>query len=162
MSILERLLDWIGLHPKAGPRYYKISESLQVTLKTLAEHEGRSERELLPDLLAAGLNQYRSVDELWPKWGALSSREKDVTALTCLGLTNRQIAAHLFLSPETIKTHVRNIFIKFDIHSKKELRHILAGWDFSSWDVAHPMDYPCFHPFIPHVRGCCLNLSRLT
>jgi DNA-binding CsgD family transcriptional regulator len=84
-------------------------------------------------MLAAGLTQYRSVDELWPKWETLSPRERDVTALTCLGLTNRQIAARLLLSPETIKTHIRNILFKFSINSKAELRHILAGWDFSAW-----------------------------
>ena len=133
MSILQCFLNRKGLRPNPGPRYYEISESLQVTLKTLAKHEGRSEHDLLPDLLAAGLNQYRSIDELWPKWESLSLREQEVTALTCLGLTNRQIAARLLLSPDTIKTHVRNVLFKFGLNSKKELRHILAGWDFSGW-----------------------------
>lgn len=133
MSILKRLLTWIGLRPKPGPHYYEISESLQVTLKTLAEHEGRSEQELIPDLLAAGLDQYRSTDKLWPKWESLTPREQDIAALTCLGFTNRQISARLSLSPETVKTHVRNVLFKFDVNSKAELRHILAGWDFSGW-----------------------------
>lgn len=133
MSILKFLLNLIGRPSKSGHRYYEISESLQVTLTTLARHEGRPENELLPDLLAAGLDQYRSINELWPKWESLSPREQDVAALTCLGLTNRQIAARLSLSPETIKTHIRNVLFKFDLDSKDELRHILAGWDFSGW-----------------------------
>ena len=133
MSILKFLLNLIGRHPKSGPHYYEISESLQVTLSTLARHEGRSEHELFPDLLAAGLDQYRSIDELWPKWESLSPREQDIAALTCLGLTNRQIAGRLSLSPETIKTHIRNVLFKFNLNSKDELRHILAGWDFSGW-----------------------------
>ena len=53
-----------------------------------------------------------------------------VTALTCLGLTNPQIAVRLSLSPETVKTHVRNVLAKFEVNSKDELRHILANWDF--------------------------------
>ena len=133
MSILQRLLYWMGLRSNPGPRYYEISESFQVTLSTLAKHERRPEHELAQDLFAAGLTQYRSIDELLPKWESLSPREQDVTALTCLGLTNRQIAARLSLSPETIKTHVRNVLFKFDLNSKAELRHILAGWDFSGW-----------------------------
>ena len=112
---------------------YEISENLRVTLKTLAEHEGRSEHDLIPDLLAAGLNQYRSMEKPWSNWESLSPREQDVAALTCLGLTNRQIAARLSLSPETIKTHMRNLLFKFGLNSKEELRHILAGWDFSGW-----------------------------
>jgi len=133
MSIWQRLLYLIGLRPQPDSRTYEISESLQVSLSTIARHESRPEHEIIQDMLAAGLTQYRSVDELWPKWETLSSRERDVTALTCLGLTNRQIAARLSLSPETIKTHIRNILFKFGINSKAELRHILASWDFSAW-----------------------------
>lgn len=133
MSLLQRLLDWIGLRQKSGPRYFEVSESLHVSIKTLAEHEGRSEQELLPDLLAAGLTQYRSAEELWLQWETLSERERDVTALACLGLTNRQIAARLSLSPETVKTHIRNILLKFNSKSKEGLRRMLAGWDFSGW-----------------------------
>ncbi|MBL8063492.1 MAG: helix-turn-helix transcriptional regulator [Anaerolineales bacterium] len=133
MSLLRRLLDLMGLRSKPGPRYYEISESLDITLKTLADHEGRSKQELLPDLLAAGLTQYQSTEKLWKAWETLSPRERDVTAFACLGLTNRQIAARLSLSPETVKTHIRNVLTKFKIKSKDEMRHILKGWDFSSW-----------------------------
>jgi DNA-binding CsgD family transcriptional regulator len=57
-----------------------------------------------------------------------------VTALTCLGYTNRQIAARLVLSPETVKTHLRNVLRKFDLPTKAELRRALADWDFGDWD----------------------------
>jgi DNA-binding CsgD family transcriptional regulator len=133
MSIWKRFLYLIGKRPTPGTRTYEIDESLQVTLSTLAQHEGRPEHELIPDILAAGLSQYRSVDKFWPKWESLSPRERDIAALTCLGYTNRQISVRLSLSPETIKTHVRNVLIKFGVNSKAELRHILAGWDFSNW-----------------------------
>ena len=133
MSIWRRLLYLIGLRPTPGPRTYEFSESLYTTLSTLAQHEGRPEHELIPDILAAGLTQYRSSEELWPLWESLSPREQEVAALTCLGYTNRQMAARLSLSPETIKTHVRNVLFKFDVNSKAELRHILANWDFSGW-----------------------------
>ena len=133
MSIWRRWLYLIGFRTNPGPRYFEISESLQTTLSTLAAHEGRPEHDLIPDLLAAGLTQYKTVDSLWPKWESLSPREQEVTALTCLGLTNRQIASRLSLSPETIKTHVRNVLTKFDAGGKPELRQILAGWDFSGW-----------------------------
>ena len=133
MSILDFLRRLLGRRSKPETHYYELSESLQVTLSTLARHEGRPEHELLPDLVAAGLDRYRSVDELWPIWESLSPREQDVAALTCLGLTNRQIAARLSLSPETIKTYIRNVLHKFALNGKSELRHILAGWDFSGW-----------------------------
>ena len=133
MSILDFLLNLIGKRPDNSPRTYELSEDLKVMLTTLAEREGRPEHELAQDLFAAGLNQYHSFDELWYKWESLSPREQEVTALTCLGLTNQQIAAHLSLSRDTIKTHIRNVLFKFGLNSKAELRHILANWDFSGW-----------------------------
>jgi DNA-binding CsgD family transcriptional regulator len=133
MSILERLLYLIGLRPNPSPRTYEIVESLHTSLSTLAQHAGRPEHELLPDLLAAGLTQYYSTNEIWKKWESLSPRERDITALACLGFTNRQIAARLGISPETVKTHVRNVLVKFNLHSKTELRLALSTWDFSAW-----------------------------
>jgi DNA-binding CsgD family transcriptional regulator len=133
MSIFQRLLYRLGLRSKLDSRYYEISESLQVSLRTLANHEGRSEQELFPDLLAAGLDQYQSTNKFWLKWESLSQREQQVVAFTCLGLTNRQIAAKLSLSPDTVKTHIRNVLTKFGLNKKEELRHILADWDFSGW-----------------------------
>jgi DNA-binding CsgD family transcriptional regulator len=123
----------IGLRPNLGPRTFEISESLHTTLSTLAKHEGRPEHDLLPDLLAAGLTHYYSADELWNKWESLSPRERDVTALTCLGYTNRQIAFRFGISTETVKTHIHNVLVKFQMHSKSELRLVMSEWDFSAW-----------------------------
>jgi DNA-binding NarL/FixJ family response regulator len=64
----------------------------------------------------------------------LSPREQEVAALVCLGDTNRQIAARLRLSLETIKTHVRNILRKLNLASKDELRRAFSEWDFSLWN----------------------------
>ena len=117
-----------------GPRYYKFSESTQVTLKTLAEHEDKPPHKLAQDLIAAGLSQYYSVDELMKKWEALSARERDVAALICLGYTNEQIAERLVIALGTVKTHVSNILRKFRLSSRHELRNLLSEWDFSEWE----------------------------
>ena len=36
------------------------------------------------------------------------------------GLTNREIAQRLFISPKTVNTHVGHIFDKLDVHSRVE------------------------------------------
>jgi DNA-binding NarL/FixJ family response regulator len=54
--------------------------------------------------------------EFWP--GAhlgLTQRESEVLALLVAGLSNRAIAAKLFVSEETIKTHARGIYRKLDV-----------------------------------------------
>ncbi|HMZ08311.1 MAG TPA: hypothetical protein PKL78_00265 [Anaerolineales bacterium] len=77
MSIWRRLLSVIGLRPLSAPRNYQISESMHVTLTTLSQHDVRPEDELLQDLLAAGLTQCHSFDELWHKWETLSLGRED-------------------------------------------------------------------------------------
>lgn len=135
MSILQRLLNMIGLRPNFSSRTYEISESLQVTLTTLAKHEGRPEHELLPDLVAAGLTQYRTIDEHWPKWESLSPRERDVAALACLGYTNGQIAVRQGTSLQTIKTQMRSVLRKFGVENRYQLQMLLAHYDFSYWET---------------------------
>ena len=79
------------------------------------------------------LLQREQAEESLQQWRELSKRERQVAALTCQNYTNLEIAAVLQISPETVKTHVRNVLRKFGLRSKAELRHALAGWDFSAW-----------------------------
>lgn len=133
MSIMRRLLSLIGLRPISAPRKYEVSESMQVTLTTLAQHEGRPEDDLIHDLLAAGLTQYYSSEELLKKWRVLTTREQDVAALVCLGFTNREIAARLSIAPNTVKSRLQNVLRKFNIHKRTDLRAMLSIWDFRTW-----------------------------
>ena len=136
MSIWDCFLYLIGLRQTSGPRTYHVdvSDSFQVTLSTLASDEGRPEHELIPELLTAGLTQYVSNDRLFKKWESLSPREQEVAALACLGYTNREIAARLNISPETVKDRLETALQKFHITKRTELRVLLANWDFSVWD----------------------------
>jgi DNA-binding NarL/FixJ family response regulator len=51
---------------------------------------------------------------------ALSHREKETLALVVQGLTNRQIAARLFLAESTVKTHLTSVFAKLGVESRSE------------------------------------------
>jgi DNA-binding CsgD family transcriptional regulator/MFS family permease len=51
----------------------------------------------------------------------LTVREQDVLQLILSGKSNREIAGTLFISESTVKTHVRNIFSKYDVGSRAEL-----------------------------------------
>jgi len=50
----------------------------------------------------------------------LSSRELEIVRLLAGGLSNREIAQELFLSPETIKWHNKQIYDKLDVHSRSQ------------------------------------------
>ena len=50
----------------------------------------------------------------------LTDREREILQLLAEGLRNDDIAAKLFISPQTVQTHVRNILGKLRVHSKLE------------------------------------------
>ena len=132
MKLFDHLLNALR-HPPAAPRLFEFDEVLLEKLRQIAVREQRSEEEVAADLLETALT-LRGTDRVRLQvWESLSPREQQVTALACLGWTNRQIAARLYLSPETIKTHMRHAQRKFGVANKAELRTRLAGWDFGDW-----------------------------
>jgi DNA-binding NarL/FixJ family response regulator len=50
----------------------------------------------------------------------LSRRETDVLAHASLGCRNAEIADRMSLSPETVKSYMRNLMAKLDVHSRHE------------------------------------------
>lgn len=50
----------------------------------------------------------------------LSSRELEIVALLSERMRDKEIAGRLFISPETVKTHLRNIYGKLDAHGRRE------------------------------------------
>lgn len=132
MPFWQRLLRLLGLSRPARLNI-KVDRSLIQSLENLAQREQRAEKELAAELLSMALVQRKTAEINLARWEALSPREQQVAALVCLGFTNRQIADHLVVSHETVKTHVRNVLYKFDLRSKAELRQALADWDFSAW-----------------------------
>ena len=132
-SLWQRLFSDLGLQPQTGGRTFQLDEGLVESLQQLAERRQCSQDEIASDLLAYALAQWQADEDNLHRWNTLSPREKDIVALICLSNTNRQIAARLKISPDTVKTHVRNVLYKFGLRSKTELRQSLAGWDFSAW-----------------------------
>lgn len=66
----------------------------------------------------------------------LTEREREVLALLSEGATNREIAAELYLSIDTVKTHVRKVFTKLGVGNRTQAAIIARdyGLEFKKTD----------------------------
>ncbi len=59
--------------------------------------------------------------DIQERYGALSSREKEVMRLVCAGLMNKQVAAQIGISEITVKVHRHNVMKKLEAKSLPDL-----------------------------------------
>jgi two-component system, NarL family, response regulator DegU len=105
---------------RAGATGYLLKHTrppeLVATLRRIAEGEHLLE----PDLASRFLREFqaRGARGRDARLGLLSSREEEVLRLLATGETNRQIARRLFISEETVKSHVAAIFRKLEVSDR--------------------------------------------
>jgi RNA polymerase sigma factor (sigma-70 family) len=104
-------------------------DELAEHLHRLARSRGQPLESFAADLLRRGLEQETRRKRAEAALAGLTPRQREVARLAAGGRTNRQIAGELWLSPETVKTHLRRALEHFDLHSKAELRLLLIDLD---------------------------------
>ena len=93
----------------AGIRVVAGGEGLlapSVTRRLIENFRAREERATPP----------RDASEL----DELTDREREVLVLVARGMSNHDIAEHLYLSEGTVKTHVKRIFAKLNLHDRAQ------------------------------------------
>jgi DNA-binding NarL/FixJ family response regulator len=97
----------------SGARGYALKDGtpseLTTALTTVAEGGTYVDPRLHPALLSRRATQTQK---------SLSKREREIMDLLAQGLTGEQVAEKLYLSPETIKTHIRNAMSKLEANTR--------------------------------------------
>ena len=101
---------------KAGARGYLTKDSDASEIKRAIETVHRGEALLDPSVQRRLLDGLIAPAESHPD--GLTQREVDVLRLMASGLSNQQIAAKLFISEATVKTHINNIFSKAGLRDR--------------------------------------------
>ncbi len=132
MSIPKKFREILGIG-NAAATFVQLRPELIAAIEKIAARDGRTPSEVANDMIHFALYEDHVAQNSLQTWQLLTPREREITALIWLGLTNLQIAQRLLISPNTVKTHIKNILNKFDVHSKKSLSDLLAGLDLSDW-----------------------------
>jgi DNA-binding NarL/FixJ family response regulator len=105
----EHLLDGLD----SGARGYALKEGsideLVEAIAAVAAGGTYMDPRLAPELLSPKATQRQP---------SLSNREREIMSLLAEGLTGEQVADRLFLSAETVKTHVRNAMAKLEARNR--------------------------------------------
>ncbi len=97
------------------------AEDLVAGVRVVAEGEAL----LAPTVTQRLIETFRQRPDSAPARDAgelddLTEREREVLVLVARGMTNGDIASHLFLSEGTVKTHVKRIFAKLGLHDRTQ------------------------------------------
>ena len=63
--------------------------------------------------------------------GKLTDRESEIAALLIKGRTYKMIASELYVSENTVKSHIKNIYSKLNIQSRMELVNLMIDEEIS-------------------------------
>jgi ATP/maltotriose-dependent transcriptional regulator MalT len=120
---LEALALARARHGERDAAVADLDEAMRLFQSARAERDLRRIRSHLRDLgVRRRLREPPSTAAVG--WDTLSPAEQAVAELVVEGLTNREIAERLFLSPHTVGTHLKHMFLKLDIHTRVELARL--------------------------------------
>ncbi|WP_405070174.1 response regulator transcription factor [Kribbella sp. NBC_01510] len=96
---------------EAGATGYLLKDAPRDELLRAVRAAAAGQSVLAPSVASTLMNRVRTP----PAPGVLSPRELEVLGLVAAGNTNREAAAHLFISEATVKTHLLNIYAKLEV-----------------------------------------------
>jgi two-component system, NarL family, response regulator DevR len=115
----------------AGARGYVLKQTRSVELVRTLEAVGRGESLLDPHVTGMVLERIRRIASGAAADDAveLTVREREILPLIAEGLTNKEIAATVFLSDKTVKNYVSSILTKLGLDRRTQIPSFVAEHD---------------------------------
>lgn len=133
MPIHKKFREILGISDKNPAAFVRLRPELIPAIEKIAARDGRTISEVANEMIHFALYEDHKAQSSLQNWQQLTPRERELTALIWLGLSNPQISQQLSISQNTVKAHIRNILAKFNVNSKEALREQLQGLDLSDW-----------------------------
>lgn len=119
-------IDYIAEAFQAGATGYVVKESASERLLHALEYVSRGEyfldssvsQEVVKKLMESPAREAKITNAAY---GTLTPREQEIMRLLAEGLSAKQVAEKLFISPKTVENHRSNIMSKLGLHSTVEL-----------------------------------------
>ena len=104
--------------------FYKLSQQVYRLNITLIKGQGLDEDKCVLLRVKPAIEPYSKMNVFMQEKG-LTGREMEVCMLVRNGFDNKDISARLFISPNTVKNHLRNIHRKLDVQTRTQLIALL-------------------------------------
>ena len=110
--------------------FIELGRPMAELLGRFAEHQGMTDFlhrvldafQIIERQAASAIADNHRADQADVDWNGeqLTNRELDILELLAQRLQNKEIASRLFVSPETVKTHLKHLFQKLDVNNRRE------------------------------------------
>jgi DNA-binding NarL/FixJ family response regulator len=140
MVSMHHKIDYITKAFEAGATGYftketateKLVECIETVVKGDYYVDSNLSHQVVKSLLKSSEQEAESTDA---EYTALTPREQEILRLIAEGLSNKEIANNLFISPKTVENHRTNIMSKLDLHSTMELVRYAAKYGIIDIDL---------------------------
>lgn len=113
------LVDFSGTHQILRD-HPKRDNLVKIATHTLRAFEPSLQQQVMLEQLIDELSNFSDTSDSLLATIALTNKERQVLELVALGKSNKEIAKLLGVGPETVKSHMKNIFVKLQVDSRAQ------------------------------------------